>query len=284
MRHTSLFLTAALAATIVVGAHPAGAFSRIDPGEGRSDSREGIIAVPLPPLPGAQPAAPSLPEPSTPAPEGTDAGEVPLTPADELDDATPASETDEAPAEPSPAGEDASRVTPTPLRGGDEAGAGSAEPLAAEIAYGDDSLPRPVRDLRARLMEIARSGEIERLRPYIEKGEDGTVLSFGPAIDDPIAFLKASSGDGEGIETLAIMLELLEAGHTRTEAGSPNEIYVWPYFTQVHLEDLTPPQKVELFELVTAGDYQGMLDFGGYNFYRIGITPDGRLAFFVAGD
>jgi hypothetical protein len=27
-----------------------------------------------------------------------------------------------------------------------------------------------------------------------------------------------------------------------------------------------------------------MVAFGAYNFYRVGITPDGKLQFFVAGD
>ncbi|MEH6719023.1 MAG: hypothetical protein V7704_09105 [Aurantimonas endophytica] len=278
MRRTNLVLTIALVLPVFAAASPVAAFSRIDPGEGRSDSREGIIAVPLPPLPGAAPATTPSPLPSSPVHEGTDAGEVPLSPADEADDAAAPAEGDDALPDQRPATSD--ETAPTPFRDG----AAAAEPLAADIAYGEDSLPRPVRDLRARLIEIARSGEIERLRPYIESGEDGTVLSFGPAIDDPIEFLKASSGDGDGVETLAIMLEILEAGHARVEPNAPNEIFVWPYFTQVHLEDLTAPQKVELFELVTAGDYQGMLDFGGYNFYRLGITPDGRLAFFVSGD
>ncbi|NDV86655.1 hypothetical protein GTW51_08070 [Aurantimonas aggregata] len=273
MRRTSLVLTVAAILTVFAAGDRVAAFSRIDPGEGRSDSREGIIAVPLPPLPSPHGTAPAaVPEPSSQEEEGTDAGEEPLPPAHGPNDAlVPSRQGDPT---------DDNGIAPTPLR----EGAATAEPLAAEIAYGDDALPRPVRDLRAKLMEIARSGEIERLRPYIETGDDGTVLTFGPTIDDPIEFLKASSGDGEGVETLAIMLEILEAGHARVEPNASNEIFVWPYFTQVHLEDLTPPQKVELFELVTAGDYQGMLDFGGYNFYRLGISPDGRLAFFVAGD
>ena len=39
-----------------------------------------------------------------------------------------------------------------------------------------------------------------------------------------------------------------------------------------------------MLRLVTAGDFADMLEFGGYNFYRVGITPDGQWKFFVAGD
>ena len=50
------------------------------------------------------------------------------------------------------------------------------------------------------------------------------------------------------------------------------------------MDKLSPPQKVELFKLVTAGDYEDMQAFGAYIFYRAGITPEGRWIFFVAGD
>jgi hypothetical protein len=41
---------------------------------------------------------------------------------------------------------------------------------------------------------------------------------------------------------------------------------------------------VELYRIVTAGDVTDMKEFGGYNFYRLGISADGKWKFFVAGD
>jgi hypothetical protein len=41
---------------------------------------------------------------------------------------------------------------------------------------------------------------------------------------------------------------------------------------------------VELFKIVTAGDYEDMKTYDAYVFYRVGITSQGRWAFFVAGD
>ena len=35
-------------------------------------------------------------------------------------------------------------------------------------------------------------------------------------------------------------------------------MYVWPYFFAVPLDRLTPRQRVELFKIVTAGDYEDM--------------------------
>ena len=76
---------------------------------------------------------------------------------------------------------------------------------------------------------------------------------------------------------------MLSAGYVHMDAGTPNDMYVWPYFFAVPLDRLTAPQRVELFKIVTAGDYEDMKTYGTYIFYRVGITPDGRWSFFVAG-
>lgn len=144
-------------------------------------------------------------------------------------------------------------------------------------------LPAPVARLRDQILEAARSGDIERLRPILEANGLTPTFSFGGDAD-PITFWKEASGDGEGRELLAIMIEIFESGFVHTGAGTGDEIYVWPYFTHVPLESLTPAQEVELYKLVTAQDVKDMREFGAYIFYRAGITPDGQWQFFVAGD
>lgn len=294
-------------------AQPAHAFSQIGTKDGAAPQREGIVSVPLPPLAGTvAPGSAATPAAGPVPPTGAAPGVVPgeaapggTTPAPPAGPATDAPQT--APGEPpaadpgdpdaAPLGEEGEEPDAAPTTGEGEPDAGNrpagtvskttdeedAGPPPA-IVYGEEGLPKPVRDVREKLMAIAKTGDIEALRPYIQTGDEGTLLSFGEASGDPIQFLKSASGDGEGIEILAIMLEVLEAGHVRNEPGSDNEIFVWPYFTAIAVDKLTKPQKVELFELVTAGDYQEMLGFGAYNFYRLGISPDGKLQFFVAGD
>ena len=110
------------------------------------------------------------------------------------------------------------------------------------------------------------------------------MLSLGGLEGDPIEFLKSQSGDAEGREILAILLEVLESGFVHLDAGTDNEVYVWPYFFAVPLDALTPQQKVELFTILTSGDLEEMKSFGAYVFYRVGISPQGRWRFFVAGD
>lgn len=296
---------------------PAAAFSQIGSQDGSDRQKDGIVSVPLPPLPGS--ATPPVAErpavtPSDAAPTGVapaaaapaspvSPAAAPTAPATPPSSGAPAASPLTAPAPPSaePAPDDgttdegeAPAETDDPGEGaadpaaaapdGDPAAAASANTPPAQIFYGDDGLPPAVRDLRQKLIEICRSGDIEALRPYLQGGEDATVLTFGGAEGDPITLLKSASGDGEGVEMLAILLEVLQAGHVRSEPDTDGEIFVWPYFTGVPIDKLTNPQKVELFELVTAGDYQEMLGFGAYNFYRVGISPDGKLQFFVAGD
>lgn len=145
-------------------------------------------------------------------------------------------------------------------------------------------LPEPVQRMRRLIMEAARSGDINRFRPLLGSPENGTQLSFAEQPEDQVDFLRSMSGDEKGYEVMAIILEVLEAPFVQLSPGTDEELYVWPYFAAMPLQSLTPEQMVELMTLVTAGDYEAMEEFGAYNFFRIGISPDGEWVFFVAGD
>lgn len=175
--------------------------------------------------------------------------------------------------------------TPAGVDEQDEADDGdtAAEPVP-DILYDYSLLPEEVRRMRELILEACRSGDPERLRPLIGMGDGATQLSFGGVSDDPIAFLVGMSGDDRGQEILAILLEILEAGYVHLSPGTPAEVYVFPYFFGVPLEQLSDPQRVELFKIVTAGDVEEMKVYGAYTFYRAGFAPDGRWLFFVAGD
>jgi hypothetical protein len=152
------------------------------------------------------------------------------------------------------------------------------------VEYDLSKLPAPVRALHDKLVAAAKAGQIEAVRPMLKSGEDPTQLSLAGTDNDPITFLKSLSGDEGGQEILAILLEVLEAGYVHLDAGKPEELYVWPYFFAVPLDKLTDMQRVELFKLVTSGDYEDMKSFGSYIFYRVGISPDGKWQFFLAGE
>lgn len=155
---------------------------------------------------------------------------------------------------------------------------------ALEVMYDFNKAPEPVRKMREKLVEAAASGDPEKLRPLLSEGAEPTALALGSDNGDPIATIKSVSGDPDGVEVLAIMMDVLNAGFVHVNAGTSDDAYVWPYFAEKPLNTLTLREKVELMRIVTAGDYENMLDAGNYNFFRIGIAPDGKWKFFTAGD
>jgi len=262
-----------LAAALLAGAaalftmSPAFALSEIPEEEVQTPpaTDDKIESQPLPP-----PDAIVPPGSETPAPAET------TPPANDTPTPPPADQPVEPPADgtPPPA-DDAEEAQPAP------------EGPPPEIIYDLSRLPAPAKRMRELIIEATHTGDLEKLRPLIGTGDSATLLSFGGVDGDPIEFLRSISGDtepGEGQEILAILEEVLSAGFVHLDPGTPEEVYVWPYFHAIPLEKLTPPQRVELFKIVTAGDYEEMRAYGVYSFYRAGISPEGQWRFFVAGD
>lgn len=170
--------------------------------------------------------------------------------------------------------------------GGDDRGGGAVRVPVTDIPvveYDPEKLPTPVRRLREQIIEAAASGDPERLRPIFDANGELPALSFNES-EDPVETLRSLSGDPEGREILAILIEVLEAGYVHVDAGTPDEVYIWPYFARYPVDALTPPQLVELFKLVFSGDYEDMKTYGAYISYRVGIGPDGTWRFFLVGD
>ena len=152
-----------------------------------------------------------------------------------------------------------------------------------DVQYGEDKLPAAVRQMRKDILEAAINVDFKRLKLVYDANDEPPTLSFDET-GDPIEILKKNSGDPEGLEILAIMIEILQAGWVHKNPGEPDEMYIWPYFAELSLDQLSKKQKVELYEIVTASDVEEMQTFGSYIFYRLGIGPDGTWYFFVAGD
>jgi hypothetical protein len=152
-----------------------------------------------------------------------------------------------------------------------------------EIVTDPARLPPPVLRMRESILAATRSGDLEKLAAVIRKSGTKPVFSYAPE-HDPIAFWKDNYPDSDGLEILAILTTILETGSLHVDVGSPQEMYLWPYFARLPLRTLTPAQKVDLFRILTGADYKDMLAAGSYGFYRIGIAPDGGWHYFVLGD
>jgi len=165
-------------------------------------------------------------------------------------------------------------------------GVESVEPAdpPAEVIYDIEKAPEPVRRMRELIMEAAKTGDISKLKPLMNPGPDQTAVPLQTPDQDPIEALMAISGDSDGVEILAILLDIFSTGFVQLDKGTADEAYVWPYFVGKSLGLLTPQEKVELLRIVTAGDVAEMQEYGNYNFFRVGITPDGRWKFLTVGD
>ena len=166
----------------------------------------------------------------------------------------------------------------------DEVESVEPETPPVEVIYDIEKVPEPARRMRELIIEAAKTGDISKLKPLMNPGPDQTSVPLQDPDQDPIDALKAVSGDSDGIEILAILLDILSTGFVHLDQGSAEEAYVWPYFAGKSLGLLTPQEKVELLRIVTAGDVAEMQEYGNYNFFRVGITPDGRWKFLTVGD
>ncbi|WP_137132826.1 hypothetical protein [Rhizobium sp. FY34] len=152
-----------------------------------------------------------------------------------------------------------------------------------EILQDLSKLPEAVRKTRQALVEAAASGDVERLRPLMAFDPD-VMQQLEADGGNPVESFKSLSGDPDGLEILAIILDILQTGAAHVGIGTPDEMYVWPYFVGKPLAGLSAPEKVELLRIITAGDLVTMQETNNYNFYRVGIAVDGRWRLFAGGD
>ncbi len=153
-----------------------------------------------------------------------------------------------------------------------------------EVYYNDEVLPAEVLATRNALLAAARTGDIEKLKPIIDKNPVRMVVSFEADIADPIEYWKEISTDGTGRSILAEIVKVFSAGFVHMDAGTAADLYIWPYHFMYPLSKLTPEQEIELYLLVPAEYRKDMEEAGGYIGFRAGISPNGTLHFFVSGE
>lgn len=190
-----------------------------------------------------------------------------------------------------PAGQDAPKSVPSPksaptqLEDGEIAPPGVAPvPLDAPgvPAHQDISkLPEPVRATIEAMAEVAKSGEIAGMQRVLEMNELPPIVTRGKR-EGAISYWRKISADGNGRDVLAALLETLDAGYAIKKDGG-QDMYVWPYFAETKLEDLSPAQQVDLFRLLTPEEVKTMKASGGYLGWRVGIGADGTWHYFLKG-
>ena len=155
-----------------------------------------------------------------------------------------------------------------------------------KVRYDTDDLPPAVVELREAMLAAIESGRIEELRHALDLSQIRPDTG-APPNTDPIAHWKSASGDTQGREVLAALSLILDTGYVAVRRGSDienNQLYVWPYFAEVPLSQLTPRQEVELLRLVPAGVAREMKEKDKYTHWRLVVGADGTWHRFRKGD
>jgi hypothetical protein len=157
----------------------------------------------------------------------------------------------------------------------------ATQSFAEGVQLGRDvsKLPPEAQRMRQAILQAAMSGDIEELRIPIDMNELHPIFAKDRTAD-PIAYLKSASADGNGREMLAILFNLLTTGYAIKNAGTKDEMIVWPYHAAIPLTALTPSQEVEIYRFLTPARVKEMTLAGKYSFYSIGIGRDGVWHYF----
>lgn len=158
--------------------------------------------------------------------------------------------------------------------------------VPGRAAANDKPLPQPTEEMREAILAAALSGEVEELRVPLEWNELTPDVS-PPGTDDPIAYWKSVSGDGDGREVLAVLARILEMRPAHLPLGQDlenNIIYVWPYLAEADLDKLTPAEQVDLLRLVSPAQAEAMRKAKRWTWWRLAIGADGTWHSFKKQD
>lgn len=144
------------------------------------------------------------------------------------------------------------------------------------------TLPPAIAAMRQTIIDAARSGDYARMRDVIGLSDPPPVFSADGG--DPVEALRSGAGDEEGLEVLAILLDILDAGWVVRDEGTAQARYIWPYFAEFPPDALRADQLVEAYRVLTAGDMAQMRAIGSYEFYRVELAADGRWLLFMSGE
>jgi hypothetical protein len=159
----------------------------------------------------------------------------------------------------------------------DPAEARSAD--SPQVIYDPRTLPDPVQRMLGKIVSAAQTGNVEAMRTVLESNELKPMVT-AEQVPDPIQYWKEQSANGIGRDVLAAMLNIIASGAVLTGKGH-DAMYVWPYFAEAEIAKLTPPEQVEFYRVVPPANAAAILKSGKYDYYRLGISPEGVWHYFI---
>ncbi len=205
------------------------------------------------------------------------AGEQNAAPGDEAEEAAPEERTPLEIPMPDPLVD----RTAVELKDDEIAAPDVVEPV--EVLTDVSKIPVPVARMRELIVEAAASGDIERLRPLLGKGPTQTQVTATAGEDDPIAALKVFPATRTASKFWPSSSMSCRRASCLRQGYSRGGLCLALFRREAALV-ADRPGKGRPLPTGDRGDFAGMEEFGTYNFYRVGITPDGKWKFFVAGD
>jgi hypothetical protein len=192
---------------------------------------------------------------------------------------------------PTPARAEDGKAAATAPSAGTEAAKAAPKP-AVRFAMRNEQvvLPPAVRDMVDAILFATHSGDIADLAVAIDWNEMPPI--FTPGKSEPaeegtaglLQHLRTVSKDGQGVEMLAVLANLLSVGPAQQPLGRDvenNAVYVWPYLAELEIARLTPPQLVDLYRLVPADRIAEMRAANRWSWYRLVIGADGTWHSFM---
>lgn len=152
-----------------------------------------------------------------------------------------------------------------------------------EISDDISALPEPVQAKRQALMDAARSGDFDALKPIIDAQDKPPNVSFGDP-DDALAYLKGASQDEDGRQILGLLLDLFDQPYAFYPDSGGVTYYIWPYLAEIDPNTLTPAQQVDAYRLLNREQIEELKEMGAWYYWRTLISESGDWSAFVAGD
>ena len=142
-----------------------------------------------------------------------------------------------------------------------------------QLAY-QEGLPEQVEQKRQSIYRAAYDKNYDKLA--IE-AESDLSYSFGGSEENGfIDYLKNKENSQELLSTITKLLELPYVKHSN--------IYTWPSVFTKEPKDWTEEDIAQMNIFLTNEEIESYREFGGYAYYRLGITEEGKWIYFIAGD
>ncbi len=137
-------------------------------------------------------------------------------------------------------------------------------------------LPPKVEAKRQAILKAARTRDYEKLA---SEASPNLEYSFGGGIEGGFAEYLRLSEESEGESAFDIIPTILALPY-----GERDDLYSWPSFYTIEPSKWTEEDIRMMRTFLTEKQIEDFRQFGGYIYYRMGITSEGEWIFYLAGD